>query len=84
MDVVVEIGRAQSEDAGIAVPAIAHNGFEKCSLKGTAQIVNAETCRRFLPRIGKSARREPKTERVWEPVQKKVVPDATWGELDKL
>ncbi len=84
MDVVVEIGGTQSEDARIAVPAIAHDGFEECSLKGTAQIVNAETQRRVLTRIRKSARREPKTERVGEPVQKNVVPDAAWGKLDKL
>jgi hypothetical protein len=84
MDVIVEIGRTQSKDAWIAVPAIAHNCFEKCGLKGTAQIVNTESRRRRLTGIGKSARREPKTERIGEPIQKNVMPDATWGKLDKL
>ncbi len=84
LDVVVEIGGTQSEDARIAVPPIAHNGFEERGLKGTAHIVNAKTRRRVLPRIGKSARGEPETERVGEPVQKNVVPDATCGKLDKL
>jgi hypothetical protein len=77
LDISLQVSGTQEENPRITIAAIANNRFQERDLERLANMVDAESLRRPLPRVRESAGGKAVSESIRKAAQENMVPDAT-------